>query len=108
MFYKLINGIKINDNEKKYIKKIIHKFSKISLVVIKFNSKEDKNNIINHNKCMGLSKPCTNCIKVMKLFNMRDVYYSDIDGEIVCEKIKNISSSHKSQMFKHIINSNFY
>ena len=57
---------------------------------------------------MGMSKPCVNCIKVLKLLNMRNVYYSDLDGDIIYEKIKNITSTHESQMFKHINNSNIY
>ena len=90
------------------------KFSKISLVVIKFNS--NQNNIIPStykkpmpfNKCMSMSKPCMNCIKIIKLFNMRNIYYSDLNGEIICEKVKNISSNHESQMFKHINDSTLY
>ena len=34
------------------------------------------------------SKPCDNCIKLMRLFNVKRVFYTNDDGEFVCEKVK--------------------
>ena len=48
------------------------------------------------------SKPCLDCIKSMKQFNIRKIYYSTDDGLLKCEKISQIENSHRSQMTIHI------
>lgn len=52
------------------------------------------------------SKPCSDCIKTLKYFNIRGVYYTSENGVLVYEKISDIQSNHKSQMTRHI-NRNF-
>ena len=48
------------------------------------------------------SKPCCECIKTMKKFNIRRVYYSLDNGALVYEKISEIHSTHRSQMTRHL------
>lgn len=51
---------------------------------------------------LGMSKPCDDCIDKMRKFGIRKVIYSDKDGTIVTENIKNLrgeySSGYKSVM----------
>lgn len=91
--YKLFNSMKLTKNEENFIKKMIKKLSKISLIVIKQS---------NTTGSLGVSKPCNACIKAMKALKLKKVYYSNADGNIVLEKINNISSTHKSRMFKYM------
>ena len=44
------------------------------------------------------SKPCSECIKVLKKFNVKGVYYSKRNGTICYERIRNIKSNHLSQL----------
>jgi hypothetical protein len=48
------------------------------------------------------SKPCCECIKTLKSFNIRGVYYSLDNGKLVYEKLCDIQNNHKSQMTRHI------
>ena len=48
------------------------------------------------------SKPCSECIQIMKKLNIRRVYYSTNEGSLVYEKVSNIESTHRSQMSRHI------
>lgn len=79
--------------------KIIQKFSKISLIVIKKT---------NNTGSLCISKPCVSCIRIMKLLKMKNIYYSDSNGDIILEKINNISSCHESQMLKFMNTDKFY
>lgn len=38
------------------------------------------------------SKCCEDCIKLMRLVGIRKVYYSNSNGDIVCEKLNNIKN----------------
>jgi len=42
------------------------------------------------------SKPCNTCIYYMQLYGIKSVYYSNEDGEIIKEKIIDISADHMS------------
>lgn len=64
------------------------KFSKIDLVVIKRSGSSEK---------MGSSKPCSDCLKVLKILNLNIVYYSTSLGTIESEKIRDMKSTHISQ-----------
>jgi hypothetical protein len=78
----------------------------INILVIRLS----KNNKIQN------SKPCANCIKNMKLlpekkgYKIRNIYYSDDNGEIVKSSLKNLEKEdlHYSRFFRKnmIINSN--
>lgn len=48
------------------------------------------------------SKPCCDCIKTLRKMNIRGVYYSLDNGNLVYEKISDIHNSHKSQMARHL------
>ncbi len=78
----------------------------INILVIRLS----KNNKIQN------SKPCANCIKNMKLlpekkgYKIRNIYYSDDNGEIVKSSLKNLENEelHYSRYFRKniITNSN--
>ena len=54
------------------------------------------------------SKPCNTCIYYMQLYGIKSVYYSNEDGEIIKEKIIDISADHMSisqnKYYKYIEN----
>jgi len=56
------------------------------MVVIRING---KNELVN-------SKPCENCIYYLRLYGIKNVYYSNENGEIVKEKITEICSEHRT------------
>jgi len=56
------------------------------MVVIRINT---KNELVN-------SKPCENCIYYLRLYGIKNVYYSNENGEIVKEKITEIESEHRT------------
>ena len=61
--------------------------SKLNLIVIRINKNLELKN----------SRPCANCLQFMKDVNINKVYYSSGNGsEIICEKVKNMISNHKS------------
>lgn len=41
-----------------------------------------------------MSKPCEHCVKFLKYMDIKRVYYSNSNGELVCEKINNMVSTH--------------
>ena len=51
---------------------------------------------VNNNGDLTYSKPCCNCIYYLKLYGIKNVYYSDKNGEIVKEKMNDIESQHSS------------
>lgn len=65
---------------------IIYKnnYKNFILVVIRL----DKNN----NLCD--SKPCVNCLNLIRKSNIKKIYYSDNYGNIIKEKVKNITTNH--------------
>ena len=72
--------------------KIRRKLSKSSILTIRV-----KNNKI----VMG--KPCINCIEYMKSLGIKNIHYSDKDGNIITQKLKDITTTHKCgglKMFK--------
>ncbi len=59
---------------------------KLEMFVIRVNQMGD---LVN-------SKPCNTCIYYMQLYGIKSVYYSNEEGEIVKEKINNITADHMS------------
>jgi deoxycytidylate deaminase len=45
--------------------------------------------------------PCDNCVRYMKLFNVKKVYYSDKHGNIVSKKINDFKYGYLSKGQKH-------
>jgi len=62
------------------------KSKKFSMLVIRINKSGSLCN----------SKPCYDCIEEFKKFNINKIYYSNSDGDIICEKIKDICNRESS------------
>lgn len=84
----------INDREQKMLRRIQRKFSKVSFIVIKQSAKGEK---------LGSSRPCGMCVRAMKILCIKNVYYTNVDGDIIMEKINTMVSNHKSQMERNLI-----
>ena len=67
------------------------KMNNISILVIRKSKHGIKN-----------SRPCIDCIKTMRVYNIKRVYYSNDDSEIVCENIKDMLSGHTCKLMKSI------
>lgn len=65
---------------------------KCDLVVIRIN-REDK---------ICKSRPCYNCLAMMKSVGIRKVYYSDNNQNIICENVKDMISINASSVTKMI------
>lgn len=82
-------------NDVKKIKKLQKKFSKIELLVIKQTKATSK---------LGSSRPCAMCLKMMQILKIKNVFYTNSDGNIIMEKVSRMTSTHQSQMTKHMEN----
>ena len=91
--FRLIHDIPSNKNDVKLIKKLQKKFSNIELVVIRQTKARTK---------IGISRPCSSCLKLMKILKIKNVIYSDENGELVMEKVSHMISDHKSKMAKNM------
>lgn len=76
------------DNKK--LSKIRKKFSQIDLVVIKYSKNK-----------LGMSKPCLDCLKIIKIVGIKNIIYSDSKGNIVSEKTNKMETSHLSKAQKN-------
>ena len=65
---------------------------KNDLIVIRINKQGD----------LVSSRPCYNCLEMMKAVNIKKVYYSDNDGNIICENVKDMISINASSVTKMI------
>jgi hypothetical protein len=74
--------------DNKNLRKLRKKFSKIDLVVIKRSGSSEK---------LGSSRPCCNCLKILKILHLNNVYYSNALGTMEYEKIRDMESTHISQ-----------
>ena len=72
----------------KNLRKLRKKFSKIDLIVIKRSGSSEN---------LGSSRPCRDCLKVLKILHLNIVYYSTALGDIVHEKIRDMTSTHVAQ-----------
>jgi hypothetical protein len=66
----------------------------ILLVRVKFIDKDRTKTI------MAMSKPCTNCLQWLKIYKIRNIYYTNHDGQLICENIKKMTSDHQSKKVK--------
>lgn len=64
------------------------------MIVIRVNSKGE----------LCSSRPCYNCLDMMKAVGIKRVYYSDDNGNIVVETVKDMISIQASVVTKHIHN----
>jgi hypothetical protein len=69
--------------EKKTVKKIPRK---INIMVIRYNS---------NGELMG-SKPCRDCIELLKVMGISRVYYSTDEHKIACIRLMDLHSDHVS------------
>jgi len=49
---------------------------------------------------LAMARPCKDCGEILKQLNFRYVYYSNNDGKIIREKIKQKKYTHKSTLTK--------
>lgn len=95
-YYSKINKSKSNSNHIKFLKKtgIYHQdFKKITLYVVRI---DQHNNIKN-------SAPCIDCIKMIRLFGIKRIIYSDDDGNFQKIKPHNYTKIHTSVGRRSII-----
>jgi hypothetical protein len=74
----------------KTIKIIKRKISRYSILVLRVNN---KGQLLN-------SKPCLHCLGILKLYGLNKIYYSNNNGIITEEKIKNMDTNHLSRINK--------
>ena len=65
---------------------------KVDLVVVRVNKEGS----------LCISRPCCNCLSMMKAVNIRRVYYVDNTGNIVYENVSDMISIHASSVAYHI------
>lgn len=64
---------------------------KHDLFVIRVSNKNDQEQLVN-------ARPCENCLNMMKKIGINRVYYSDDDGNIISENVKDMISLHSSSV----------
>jgi len=69
-----------------------HKKVKCDLIVIRINREEK----------ICTSRPCYNCLSMMKAVGIRRVYYTDNNQNIICENVKDMISINASSVTKMI------
>jgi len=74
-----------------------YKRTKLDLIVIRINKNGDLCN----------SRPCYNCLNMMKTIGIRKVYYSISNTEIICENVKDMISIQCSAVSRYIEKCNF-
>ena len=73
-------------NNQTKLKKIRRYFRNCKLVVVRTS--------------MGNSKPCSKCLKMLKYYGIKKVYYS-LEQEIVFEKTNEMETDHLSSRYTH-------
>jgi len=68
------------------------KIGKYSIIIIRINRKGE---LVN-------SKPCIDCMRILKLLNIKYIYYSNDEGNIVKIKCKEAKTEHLSKAKKNI------
>ena len=58
----------------------------------------------NNGEKLVMSKPCSDCIKYMCAMGVKKVYYSDLHGNMVMEKLNHMHSTHVT-MIRRLIRS---
>ena len=52
---------------------------------------------------LAMSKPCYDCIQLFKLYNIRNVYYSNEEGVIVKDSVESMTNSKSSGRCQYVI-----
>jgi hypothetical protein len=68
----------------------------MNIIIIRYNS----------NGQLMSSKPCRDCIELLKTIGIQRIYYSNDNHKIVCERLDTISSNHISWGCRYIIDNN--
>jgi hypothetical protein len=77
-------------------KDVLNLPKKICIIIIRYNSNGE----------LMCSKPCKDCIELLKLIGVDRVYYSTDQHKIACVKIQNLYSEHISWGYRFILNRN--
>lgn len=48
------------------------------------------------------SKPCLNCLKMLKKYGIRKIAYTSFDGTIKRYKVNQLKTEHQSLVFEHL------
>lgn len=75
-----------NNKNKKYNKKL-YQLRNAEMVVVRKPNSENINHYLE-------SRPCNECIKLLKQLGIKKVHYSDEKGEIITEKVKDMEFRH--------------
>ena len=59
--------------------------NKINIIVIRWNGVKFVN-----------SQPCKYCNRLLENLGVKNIYYSDDDGDIIYERVKNLKTDHLS------------
>ncbi len=57
---------------------------------------------VNNSGCLVNSKPCISCLYYLRLYGVRNIYYSDNDGKMIKEKIVEVETKHKSIGYRNL------
>lgn len=82
----LTRGVSLNKNK---MKDIIEIMKGVTLVVVR----------VNNNNELKESKPCQNCLSIIKMFKIKKIIYS-VESGIIFEKTENMKVLHVSQYFR--------
>ena len=56
---------------------------------------------------LGNSKPCANCLALMKKYNITRVVYSDEHGALITEKVARMESTHLSLAYRSLLTGDY-
>lgn len=87
-----LKGIKTFHAEHDVINKTKNNLRNSTIIVIRWNGTRLMN-----------SKPCCRCCALMKTYKIKNVIYSDENGEIIIERVKDIKTNHES-MYNRFVN----
>lgn len=71
----------------KNIKKIRRIFSRFTVIVVRYSNGK----LVN-------SRPCLHCANIMKIVGVKQVIYSDTNGDMVTEKMTQFKTEHLSRL----------
>jgi len=74
---------------------IRRKLGKQCLIVIRINTKIDRNN--NNNNTLRNSAPCSECVKFLQNNNIHKIIYSLDDGTLHFSRVKDLDKTHLSR-----------
>jgi hypothetical protein len=86
-------GTRGKDNRVKNVPRNIQRqLNNVQLLVIRIGGR-NKSSFID-------SKPCKHCINYMRSLGLKKIYYTDSNGSIIYEKVRDMQSEHVSMVRK--------